>query len=164
MSGNYLPLLKQLLKDQRIGTAYYYGCEHLDILDVLLENLPLGCVQAMDISGVLSCESVQAYTSRGVTFWHEGGPRGELFIRDCAWDYPEQFSVIYSASRSRPASRVCFLVGGAMQVLHHEAYQWEEFGNAVVAIQKNPDMALWKKMQDKHLKYCKEKLEAEGKS
>lgn len=152
MATNYLPWLKSVLMENQVGSAYYSGYAKSDVLDLLLEILPTGCVQAMILKGCKSDEERERYNLRGVIFWDEGGPRGELGIRDCEWDYPDQLRTIVSW-KSKPAPRILFLANEATQVDRHADYKWKNVGDALVGIQILSNANTWMRVQKQHLEW-----------
>jgi len=155
MTTDYLPALRRLLKEHEVSTVYYSGYAHEDVIELLIESFQAGCIQGMDMIGRLTEDQLNQYKLRGVSFWTEGGPRGELTIKDYPWGHDKQLAEIIEW-RPKPAPRIYFLADQARTIERHPFYQWHEFETATVAIQRQPNPDTWIKMKEKHLRYYKE--------
>lgn len=155
MTTDYLPALSCLLKEHQVSTVYYYGHAHEDVIEFLIESFQPGCMQGMDMIGRLTEEKLDQYKLRGMSFWTEGGPRGELTIQDFDCLPPEQLTKIIEW-QGKPAPRIWLFAGPARATERHPFYEWKELDCATVAIQKHPDPETWIKMKEKHLRYYEE--------
>lgn len=155
MTTDYLPALRRLLKEHQVSTVYYYGYAQEDVIELLFESFKAGCIQGMDMNGHLTEDQKNQYKLRGMSFWIEGGPRGELTIQDFECLPPEQLAKIIEW-QGKPAPRIWFLAGQAREIERHPFYQWHEVETATIAIQKQPNPDVWIKMKEKHLRYFEE--------